>query len=59
MNKKFMIFHSEGPRMFPILLIIFGAALILNGLGLLNVNFSVIFGLLLLVWGISHFWKMR
>ena len=54
-----MIFHSEGPRMFPILLIIFGAALILNGLGLLNVNFSVIFGLLLLVWGISHFWKMR
>ncbi|HEX7456476.1 MAG TPA: hypothetical protein VF303_03350 [Candidatus Nanoarchaeia archaeon] len=54
-----MIFHHDGPRLLPILLIIFGIALILNGLGLLKINFSIIFGLLLLLWGISHFWKIR
>ena len=54
-----MIFHREGPRLLPILLIIFGVALILNGLGLLKINISIIIGLLLLFWGVSHFWKIR
>ena len=53
-----MIFHQDGPRLLPILLIVFGIALILNGLGVLNINFSIIFGLLLLLWGVSHFWKL-
>ena len=52
-----MFFHQEGAKTFPILLIIFGLALILNGTGVLNINFSVIVGLLLLIWGLSHFWK--
>ncbi len=54
-----MIFHHEGSRLIPILLIIFGIALILNGLGLLKISFSVIIGLLLLVWGVSQLWKFR
>ena len=54
-----MIFHKEGPRIFPIVLIIFGIALILNGLELLKINFTIILGILLLFWGISHFWKIR
>jgi hypothetical protein len=54
-----MLFHQERPKLLPILLIIFGAALILNGLGLLKINFSIIFGLLLLLWGLSIFWKIR
>lgn len=54
-----MIFHREGPRILPILLIIFGIALILNGINLLKINFTIIFGILLLLWGMSHFWKIR
>ena len=54
-----MIFQREGPRILPIILIIFGIALILNGLNLLKINFTIIFGILLLLWGVSHFWKIR
>ena len=54
-----MLFHREDPKFLPILLIIFGVALILNGIGLLQINFTIIFGILLLLWGLSHFWKNR
>ena len=54
-----MFFHSDGPKMFPILLVIFGVALILNGLELLKINFSIIVGVLLLIWGVSAIWKFK
>jgi hypothetical protein len=54
-----MFFHQDRPRILPIFLIIFGVALILNGLGLLQISFSIILGLLLLLWGISLIWKIR
>ena len=53
-----MIFRHENLRVLPIILVIFGIALILNGLDLLQINFSIIFGLLLLILGLSIFWKM-
>lgn len=52
-----MFFHHEGPRTLPIILIIFGIALVLNGLDILKINFSILIGLLLLIWGLSFFWK--
>lgn len=54
-----MFFHKEKPKFLPIILIIFGVALILNGLGFLKINFTIILGVLLLLWGSSHFWKNR
>jgi len=52
-----MFFRHEGPRTFPIILIIFGLALVLNGLDILKINFSILIGLLLLIWGTSYFWQ--
>lgn len=52
-----MFFHRESPGTLPIILVIFGVALILNGLEILKINFSILIGLLLLIWGLSFFWK--
>jgi len=54
-----MFFHKQKPKFLPIILIIFGSALILNGLGFLKINFTIIFGVLLLLWGLSHFLENR
>lgn len=54
-----MFFHREGSRTFPIILLVFGIALILNGLDILKINFSILIGLLLLIWALSYFWKIQ